>query len=222
MKSNFFLQLIIFTFLLFSPIEAKADNLTAAEAENWAQDKGEKLLKAFSETNIKRRYELLDEMLLNYVDLEYISQFVVGKYWRQMSPEQKEIYKPLFKRYALSIYKSFPLNFNSDKIHYQILRARVEPNYANVGAKVTLDSADVPEGMQDILVDFRLNKKQGQICIVDLKLGESSLILSYRGRFYQMLAQNDGDIDWFLEDLETITSSTERQNLQKLEQSEDY
>ena len=222
MKSNFFLQLIIFTFLLFSPLEVKAESLTAREAETWAQDKGEKLLKAFSETDIGKRYELLDDMLLNYVDLDYISQFVIGKYWRQMTPEQKNVYQPLFKRYALSVYKSFPLNFNSEKIHYQILRARIEPNYANVSAKVQLDAADVPEGMQDILVEFRLNKKQGKIRIVDLKLGESSLILSYRGRFYQMLAQNDGDIDWFLEDLETVTSSTERQNRQKLQEAENY
>ncbi len=221
MKSNFFLQLIIFTFLLIVPMNVRAANLAAAEAESWTRDKGEKLLQAFSETDISKRYAQLDEMLLNYVDLEYIARFVVGKYWRQMSEEQKQKYLPLFERYALGVYKSFPLNFDSKKIHYRILRARVEREYTDVSAKVQLDSKDIPDELQDILVEFRLHKQQGQIRIIDLKLGESSLILSYRGRFYQMLTQNDGDIDWFLEDLETITVSTERQNHQKLETAED-
>lgn len=217
MKSNFFLQLIIFAFLLFSPVEVRAEKMTSAEAESWAQDKGEKLLQAFSERDIVKRYRQLDKMLLNYVDLEYVARFVVGKYWRQMSAEQREAYLPLFRRYALSIYKNFPLNFDSEKIRYQILRARVEREYADVSAKVQLKSDDIPNELQDILVEFRLHKQQGQIRIIDLKLGESSLILSYRGRFYQMLTQNDGDIDWFLEDLATITGSTELQNRQKLE-----
>lgn len=217
MKSNFFLQLIIFAFLLFSPVEVRAEKMTPSEAESWTQDKGEKLLQAFSESDIAKRNLQLDEMLLNYVDLDYIARFVMGKYWRQMTPEQKGVYLPLFQRYALSVYKSFPLNFDSEKIHYQILRARVERDYTDVSAKVQLDSKDIPDELQDILVEFRLHKQQGQIRIIDLKLGESSLILSYRGRFYQMLAQNDGDIDWFLEDLETVTGSTELQNRQKLE-----
>ena len=54
--------------------------------------------------------------------------------------------------------------------------------------------------------------------IIDLKLAESSLILSYRGRFYEMLRSVDDEIEWFLEDLEMITASAEAQNQMKLEQ----
>lgn len=48
------------------------------------------------------------------MDLDYISRFVVGKYWRQMSAEQQKKYQELFTRYALNVYKGFPLSFDDN------------------------------------------------------------------------------------------------------------
>ncbi len=56
--------------------------------------------------------------------------------------------------------------------------------------------------------------------IIDLKIGESSLILSYRGRFYEMIAQDDEDLGWFMEDLQMITESTEKQNQLKVDEQQ--
>ena len=47
------------------------------------------------------------------------------------------------------------------------------------------------------------------IKIVDIKLAETSMILVYRNKFYEMLRQNDGDIEWFLEDLNDLSNSSQ-------------
>ena len=60
----------------------------------------------------------------------------------------------------------------------------------------------------------------GKLRIIDLKIGESSLILSYRGRFYEMIAQDDEDLGWFMEDLQMITESTEKQNQLKVDEQQ--
>ena len=60
------------------------------------------------------------------------------------------------------------------------------------------------------LVEFRVHKKDGRIMLTDIKVAESSLILSYRNRFYQMIADADEEIDWFLEDFELLTDSSEQ------------
>ena len=57
------------------------------------------------------------------------------------------------------------------------------------------------------LVEFRVHKKNGRIMITDIKVAESSLILSYRGRFYQMIADADEEMEWFLEDFELLADS---------------
>ena len=54
---------------------------------------------------------------------------------------------------------------------------------------------------QIFMVTFRIREKNNTWQIIDLKLAESSLLLSYRNRFYEMINAVDGEIDWFLEDL---------------------
>ncbi len=223
MKSKIFLRLITLSLCLILSLQAHAAAITSNEAKMWTQSKGEELLDTFGQTDLAKRYQALDKMFLEDIDLDYISKFVVGKYWRQMTPEQQTRYQQIFQRYALSVYKSFPLDFDTSQISFDILSVRLEPNYANVRANIHLNqpsNTSSRQELQNIIVEFRLNKTNGKLRIVDLKLGESSLILSYRSRFYEMIAQSDDDMEWFLEDLETITQSTENQNSQKLEEQQ--
>ncbi len=218
MKSNYFLRLIIGCFMLLGAGSASAAPISGAEAKSWADEKGQMLLESFSEPDMAKRYEKLDELFLNYVDLEYIGKFVMGKYWRQMTPEQQTFYQELFRRYALAIYKGFPLNFDASKIKYELGGARPGPSYTDVTANILFETS-LKKGQSEIeriLIEFRLHRVNGEIRLIDLKLAESSLILSYRSRFAEMIMKNDGDIGWFLEDLEMITASAEQTNEEKL------
>lgn len=219
MKSNFFLRLIIFCCVFCVFRAACAAPITETEAASWARDKGRQLLQTFSEPDLQVRYAKLDEMFLNYVDLDYIAKFVIGKYWRQMTAEQKRRYVPLFKRYALAIYKSFPLDF-ARNVDFVVSGVKPDRKYADVITEISL-AGNTPEEQngaqaQKFIVTFRLTRNNGKLQIIDLKLTESSLILSYRSRFYEMIMQDDGELEWFLEDLELITSSTEETNRQRL------
>ena len=222
MKSNLFLRVIIFLFCIQIAKPVYADVVPAAEAQKWVEDKGQQLLIVFGESDIVKKYAALDEMLVQYIDLDYVSKFVMGKYWRQMSEEQQSEYQELFKRYALSVYKSFPLDFNAEKIKFEIIKAIPEKNRTAVRAKVNLEGIMDPQQntVADIFVDFLVSQKNNQIKIIDLKLGESSLILSYRSRFYEMIAKDDDDVVWFLEDLADITEAAERTIAEKLHETE--
>ena len=220
MKSKQIFQLIIGCFMLINfPAYAAAPE--AKEAMTWSEDKGNLLLQTFQEKNLAEKYKKLDELFLNYVDLGYISKFVMGKYWREMSPEQQEQYQDLFKRYALAVYKGFPLTFNYP-ISFSLNNAIVSQNYTEVFATIDLGGnfQEKENQPQKINVIFKLVKNGNDIKIIDLTLAESSLILSYRNRFYQMVAEDEGDMSWFLEDFETIVTSTEKTNRQKLEENQ--
>lgn len=220
MKSNCFLRLIIFSLFLLNAIPASALPITESQARTWAQEKGERLLNAFAETDLRKRYAELDDMFVNYIDLDYIAKFVLGKYWRQLDGDAQENYRRLFRRYALGVYKSFPLEFDTSKIDFSVDNVSVERDYANVTAAIYLAADKSEKEKMSILAEFRLNNTDGNLRIIDLKLGESSLILSYRSRFYEMISRNDEDLEWFMEDLQMMTESTEKQNQLKLENSE--
>ena len=222
MKSNLFLRVIILLFCIQLSVPANAEVITEQEARQWASEKGQQLIVAFGETDLAKKYTVLDEMFVSFVDLKYVSKFVIGKYWRQMSEEQRNEYQELFQRYALSIYKSFPLDYDSEQIKFDIVKVMPENNKTTVRAKIDMSALMQDENtpMSDIYVDFILKKDEGKIKIIDLKLGESSLILSYRSRFYEMIIKDDNDITWFLEDLSDITEAAERTNQEKLQQAE--
>lgn len=220
MKSKQFLQLIIVCFSLMSfSVHAAAPQ--PQKAISWAEDKGNLLLETFQEKDLAQKYQNLDDLFLKYVDLEYIGKFVIGKHWREMDKSQQQEYLALFRRYALAVYKGFPLTFQYP-ITFRINNAIASKTYTDVFATIDLGGnfQNKENQPQKINVIFRLVENKDDIKIIDLTLAESSLILSYRNRFYQMVAEDEGDMSWFLEDFATIVSSTEKTNQQKLEEIE--
>lgn len=218
MKSKFFLQLIICISTIWA-MAAQAAPVKPSVAEAWADKTGRELLDTFRDPVIARRYENLDRIFRENIDMDYVSRFVIGKYWRKMTDEQKAAYQGIFARYALSTYKTFPLNF-LDSISYKVTRATAETRFTTVTAviHVRLNPEQPP---QDFVLYFRLHEVSGKILLVDIKLAESSLILVYRNKFYEQIAALEGEIDWFLEDLETQTLSNENNNRRKLELSQE-
>ena len=89
---------------------------------------------------------------------------------------------------------------------------QVEKEYTDVTTTIILGEKKDNQPPQTFLVVFRLVEVEGGYKIIDLKFAESSLILSYRSRFYELFANDDGDIEWFLEDLENMATSAEKAN----------
>ncbi len=213
MKSNIFLHFITSCMFLLMAVDCKATNLSTNEALVFAETKGRELLMTFQEPNLEKRYAKLDDMVKKYIDIDYVSKFVIGKYWRQMSVKQQQDYQNLFLRYGLAFYKTLPLDY-AKNITYQIKGADYDGKFVTISANVAVNLGG--EEPQNVLLVFRLHKVDDIIKAVDVKVAESSLLLSYRGKFYEMIAQNDGEIDWFLEDLTDLTSSLENSLMQNV------
>lgn len=206
MKSNIFLHFITCCIVFLALISgAKAEPVAESEAMIFAETKGKELIEVFQKENLAERYQILDKMILEYIDVEYISKFLIGKYWKKMNAAQRDVYKDVFVRYGLAFYKTLPLEY-AKNIVYQISSAKIEGLYTNVLANIEFG---VGGESQKITVSFRLHKVDDKIKIVDVKVAESSLLLSYRSKFYEMIAQNDDEIEWFLEDLTDITNAME-------------
>lgn len=214
MKSNNFLQLIILIASLLFSFSAFSAPLGNKEAEIWAEEKGQLLLTTFKNPDIAERYAKLDELFLEYVDMDYVAKFVIGKYWKNMAPEQKKLYLQLFRRYALAMYKTFPLDF-AESITYKIAGASSDAKFTNVTVKVNVKLSP-DKAFEDIMLRFKLYREGDKVRLADIMVAESSLMLAYRTKFYEMIAGNDGEIEWFLEDLEGLASSAETINNKKL------
>ena len=206
MKSNFFLYFILFCGILMLSLPIRAENIAPKEAEEFAYLRGNELLEVFAIDDYEEKYEKLDKLLLEYVDLDYIAKFVIAKYWREMDAAQQKRYLELFKNYALNLYKGFPLNFK-DKVSFSILGSEKVNDDTLVNAEIVLA---LDEEDTKVNAAFRLCKKNGKILMRDIKIGENSFILAYRQRFQEMMKEADEDINWFMEDFEALVNSLDK------------
>jgi len=181
---------------------------TAARA--WANSKGNELIQALATTDTAVKYAKLDKMMTEDVNLDYISKFVIGKYARLMDNEQKQKYESLFRRYALSLYKKTNLDFDVNNINFTINTVSEYPKFTNVICTVDLGKLTKDIEIEKIPVKFKLIRSPDHnIQAVDVEISNVSMVIEYRKRFYQMIHDEDENIDWFLEKFEDKVKANE-------------
>jgi len=221
MKLKYFLQFITVFFIAIYSIAASAEVFSTDEAKTWTDGKGKEILDIMTSGDYAEKYKQLDNLLLNDVDLDYAARFVVGRYWKKMTPEQQAEYVPLFKRYTSALYKGYPLQLEKGEVTYTIDKVITDKESQFVHCTIFIKSVEkkVDEASKGgVKVVFRLVKNNGKIQVRDLQIAESSFLHAYRERFYKMIYEdNDEEIAWFLEDLQQITADMEEEKSEKMQ-----
>ena len=206
----------LFKFCLFGILcilgiaNASEVSVKTEDARFWANNKGQELIQILGLDNIAEKHSKLDKMMLEDVNLDYISKFVIGKYLRKMNNEQKERYNLLFKRYVLSLYKQINLKFDADSINFSVDNIAEHPKFTSVTCSVDASKLLKEVELEKIPVSFKLIRGfQDKIQAVDVEISNVSMVIEYRKRFYQMIMDEGEDIDWFLEKLYDKTIANE-------------
>ena len=174
--------------------------IKSEEARVWANDKGQELLHTLGMSNMVEKYAKLDKMMLEYVNLDYVSNFVIGKYARKMNKDQKKRYSELFQRYVLSLYKRFNLRFDESNIGFSIDNIVEHPRFTIVECSIDIKNTSEEIKIERIPVEFKLIRgKENRIQAVDIEISNVSMVIEYRKRFYQMIIDENEDMNWFLE-----------------------
>ena len=197
-------KICIVAFLMFiKPLYAQSVAVVSTEARQWANNKGHELIETLGMHDIATKYAKLDKMMLEDVNLDYVSKFVIGKYARLMSDEQKKRYHDLFQRYVLSLYKQASFKFDANTIDFSIDSITEYPKFTNVSCSVLPPPLSKDVTTEKIPVKFKLIRgAKNQIQAVDVEISEVSMVIEYRKRFYQMIISEQENMDWFLDKLQ--------------------
>ena len=184
--------------------------ITSSEARTWANTKGHELILALSEPNLAAKYAKLDDMMEKEVNLDYVSKFVIGKYAKNMTSEQKKTYTDLFHRYAKSLYKKTKMTFDANAIDFKVASVTEHEKFASVICVIKPPKISENVEIQDIPVQFKLIRgNNNRIQAVDVAISDVSMVIEYRKRFYQMIKDERENIDWFLERFEAQVTANE-------------
>tara|TARA_R110000868_G_scaffold218576_2_gene469351 strand:+ start:274050 stop:274664 length:615 start_codon:yes stop_codon:yes gene_type:complete len=186
-------KLLLLT-LLFSSIQAYAVERTAHDV---VETSAQRVLLTIKENrnsyddNSDALMVKVRELLEPVVAFDSISYSVMGKYKKQVSPEQKERFAKVFKDVMVALYAKALVTFESDSV--VVLPAEDDVNTGKK-AQVVMNVTGVDGSVYKLIYSMRRNKDgewQARNMIVDgINLG-----LTYLNQFDSSMNRYEGDVD---------------------------
>ena len=122
-------------------------------------------------------------------DVASISRFVLGKYWKQASLDQKKNFIKAFRNYIVKTYSSRFNEYSGEQLTLLNFENESNPKIFIVHTGLERDDASM------IKVDWRIGKKEDRYVILDIIIEGISLAITQRSEFVSVIDQNEGNIN---------------------------
>jgi phospholipid transport system substrate-binding protein len=149
-----------------------------------------------------RMREVADEVVVPNVDFVVFSRWVLGKYWRKATPEQRKIFIAEFRELLIDSYLGSITrdDYQNQTIHYKPLRKSHDPKKVTVDAQVEQPNGPLVE------VQFRMRLGDSGWMVYDVVVEGVSLVATHRSSFSNII-RNRG--------IDGLLAMLEEQNLEK-------
>lgn len=133
---------------------------------------------------------LVDQNITPFVDIPGIARGVMGQYFRQASPEQRDRFAATFKQSMIRTYANGLAGYNNQKIVVKPYTPGADLTRAQVDVEVTLESGTMVPVTFQMVRDGAGVWKARNLIVNGLNLG-----LTFRKRFAEAVEQSAGNID---------------------------
>jgi phospholipid transport system substrate-binding protein len=164
------------------------------------KDTSEKVTTALRENKTElqadnsKLYGLVQEIVLPHFDFTLMSRWVLGKYWRQATAEQRRQFVDEFRTLLVRSYAGALLEYADEEITFPPSRELAED-----AEKATVRSMVELEGQESIPITYSLRRRDEGWKVYDVKVDGISLIINYRSTFANQI--RDDGIDAVISDL---------------------
>ena len=165
----------------------------ASSPEEFVRETGARVFSSLGEegldaTEHTRRFRsLLNEAF----DLPAITRFVLGRYWRTASDEEKTEFSSLFEKYLVQAYANRFRDLGDKKL--KVLRSQELTG----GQTLVMSEIDV-EDSQPVKVNWRIRGAGQEFKITDVLVEGVSMSVTQRDEFASVIRQGGGRIDGLL------------------------
>jgi len=141
------------------------------------------------------RYERLEPVLRDAFDFDFMAEKAVGRYWRELSPEEQERMRDVFARFTLSTYANRFAGYSGERFE---VRAEEAAPRDTVFVRTRLVRTD---GEDPVEINYRLHRTDAGWRVIDVLLRGTVSELALRRSEYSSVIKRDG-FDALLTDLE--------------------
>jgi len=167
------------------------------EAEAFMAQMGERVISLVGDKSIssEERTQQFREILETNFNMKSIGKFVLGRYWKQATPEQKEHFLDLFKAVTVASYAARFQEYTSEK--FEVIGSRQERD----GGVTVLSRIMRPNG-QAIPIDWKIFEKNGKMQVYDVILEGISMSITQRSEYSSVIQQGGGQVQAVITALE--------------------
>lgn len=133
------------------------------------------------EQNPEELYRMVDEIVLPHFDFQRMSRFVLGRSWRDATPEQQERFVVEFKTLLVRTYAEALFQYTGQDIVFQPSRHQEGENKAVVKTSVQRD--DGPP----LPIEYVLMQNSDEWKVYDIKVEGLSLVTNYRSQYGRII-----------------------------------
>lgn len=135
-------------------------------------------------------YNLVEENITPFMDVDGISRRVMGQFYRQATPAQQAEFTRVFKRSLIRTYAKGLTNYEGQKIEFKPYQPGANPRKAQVDVNVYGSTGQVYPVTFQMQMD-----KTGAWKVENLILNGINLGLTFRNQFASAVETNRGSID---------------------------
>lgn len=183
-------------FALGSP--SQAQNARDPGAEQFVQAGAQRVISVLADQSLSeaQKEAAFHRAIDDLADVPKITNFVLGKYARSITPEQKARFAPVFRTYAESVYRN-----RLDDYHGEILKVTGstvrKPGDVIVATQVTGGQLSQP-----VLVSWRVLGGPGGWKAVDVQFKGVWLAITQQQDFVSTIDNSHGNIDVLINQLQ--------------------
>jgi phospholipid transport system substrate-binding protein len=183
--------LAVATFAVAAPGRAADANPAAS---SYMQTLGEQAIAELTDPAVPQpeREARFRRMLDEHFDMMSISKFVLGRYWRTATEQQRVEFRQLFEDFLVSSYSARFAEYRGQG--FEVRGSTVDGGVTIVHSRIDMPSSE------DIRVDWRLRGKEDRYAIVDIIVEGVSMAVTQRSEFASVI-QGRGGVEGLLEAL---------------------
>jgi phospholipid transport system substrate-binding protein len=149
-----------------------------------------------------RIYALVNQIILPHFDFTRMSRWVLARYWREATEEQRSRFIQEFRSLLVRTYATALLEYADQTVD-------VLPLQATAGATDVVVRTEVKQsGGYPIPIQYRMSLEGGDWKVYDVTIDGISLVASYRNTFGNEIARNG--LDGLIATLEARNRDLER------------
>ncbi len=175
--------------LLVAPAAAKTEDYVVG-AEKFIQDLADEAVNALSQASLsnENRQEIFRDMLSEGFAIPGIARFVMGRYWREASADERDEYFHLFEDVIVSLWANRFSEYSGQE--FRITEAIPARSAREDEKAVLVRSLFWTDPNNPVRLDWRVANKGDVYKITDVLVAGVSMATTYRDEFSAVMRRN--------------------------------